>query len=239
MLSKSDNTNKVYAIIPAGGQGKRTGESLPKQYHKINGKEIIAFTLEAFERNQLIDEIVVAAMPEYFPQLRQIASKYNISKLKDLAEGGRERQDSVFNALSIISPDDRDLICVHDAARPLISQNIITTAVKTAETFDNAVVCIKARDTLLKAEEGLAGSYLDRNEIYYVQTPQVFRYNVLKHSMDLAFKKHIYGTDESMLVVSAGYKVQIVEGSPLNFKITSREDFDMFRGISPILQNEH
>ena len=221
---------RTIAVIPAGGQGKRFGDDVPKQYQKIRGKELIAYTLGVFEKSSSVDEIVVAAQPEYFELLKSLAVKYQFTKLKNIVNGGRERQDSVFNAITSIKADSEDIIAVHDAARPLLSQSILTEAVKTAKEFQSVLVCLKARDTLVKGEE-FVSSFLDRNEVYYAQTPQVFRYDILKKSLEDAFKDNFYGTDESMLVTRAGFKVKIVEGSVLNFKITTRPDFELFENL--------
>jgi 2-C-methyl-D-erythritol 4-phosphate cytidylyltransferase len=224
---------KTFAIIPAGGSGKRCGESLPKQYHKVREKEILAYTISTFQKHGQIDEIVVAAQPEYFNLIRDIADKYNFSKLKIIVEGGKERQDSVFNALTSISAENDDLIAVHDAARPLLSLEILSEALNTAIKFDGALVCIHARDTLVTGKDFI-DSYLDRSRVFYAQTPQVFKFDVLKKSMELAYKESFFGTDESMLVKRAGYEVKLVEGSILNFKITTKSDLEIFQRLSQV-----
>lgn len=225
---------RTIAVIPAGGQGKRFGDSVPKQYQKIHGKELIAYTLDIFQKCSLIDEIAVAAQPEYFEMLEEIAEKYQFDKLRHIVNGGKERQDSVFNAISSINAGSEDLVAVHDAARPLLSQEILTEAIKQANEFQSVLVCINARDTLLKGND-FVNSFLDRNEVYYAQTPQIFRYDILRKSLEEAYKTHFYGTDESMLVTRAGYKVKIVEGSVLNFKITTRPDFELFEKLCRVL----
>lgn len=225
---------KTFAIIPAGGQGKRCGISLPKQYHKVKGKEIIAHTLDIFQKSDLIDEIVIAAQTEYFDLIRDIAQKYDFCKIKEIVTGGKERQDSVYNALSSLSAGKDDLIIIHDAARPLLSQKILNEAVTTAKSFDNVLVCINARDTLVKTDNEYVASYLDRNEVCYAQTPQIFKYQVIKESLETAYKQGFYGTDESMLVTRAGFKVKIVEGSVLNFKITTGSDIELFEKLSEV-----
>ena len=132
---------KTYAIIPSGGESKRFGGEIPKQYFNINGKEIIVYTLEVFQNCELIDEIVIAAKPEYFALLNEIKEKYNLNKISKIVEGGKERQDSVFNALSSIAAEENDLVSVHDAARPLLPNQILLNALNAAEKFDS-IVCI-------------------------------------------------------------------------------------------------
>jgi len=219
---------KTFAIIPAAGKGKRSGLSIPKQYFKLGSKELIVYTLEVFQKNNFIDEIVIAAHPDYFTFLEKIKKKYKLTKIKHIVKGGKERQDSVFNALKAINCNKKDLIAVHDAARPLLSQKILTNAVLTAQKKGNAVVCIKARDTLVKGSNTME-YYLDREEVFYVQTPQIFRYEDLMRALEAAYASDFFATDESMLIKNLGMKINIVEGVISNFKVTTKEDIDFLK----------
>jgi 2-C-methyl-D-erythritol 4-phosphate cytidylyltransferase len=222
---------KVYAVIPAGGKGKRGGTATPKQYLRFHGKELIVYTLEVFQKNNLVDEIIISAEQPYHTLLNKIAKDYNLTKISQLVEGGEERQDSVYNALKAIKADDGDLVAVHDAARPMLSDSILTKAINTAKEKGNALVCLKARDTLLKGDH-IVKEYVDRSEIYYVQTPQIFRYKDLKKAMKKAYEKNFIGTDESMLIKEIGIDINIVEGSMLNFKVTTMTDIEMFEKLT-------
>ena len=222
---------KTIAIIPAGGKGFRGGSAVPKQYLKFSSKELIVYTLEIFQSNQLIDEIVISAEQEYFKLLNGLKEKYNLSKISKIVEGGKERQDSVYNALkSINQASENDLIAVHDAARPLLPQKVLTDAITIAKEKGNALVCIKSKDTLIKGNK-VVENYLDRDEVFYVQTPQIFSYGILMNAMEKAYKENFIGTDESMLVRRIGEKVNIVEGSAYNFKVTTEEDLKMFEKL--------
>jgi len=222
---------KTVAIIPAGGRGKRGGTETPKQYLRFHGKELIVYTLEVFQKCNLIDEIIIAAEPPYFSLLNKIVKDFNLTKITQIVEGGEERQDSVNSALKSIKADDNDLIAVHDAARPLLPENILTTAINTAKEKGNALVCLKAKDTLLKGDQ-IVKEYVDRSEIYYVQTPQVFKYKDLKKAMKKAYEKNFIGTDESMLIKELGIDINIVQGSMLNFKVTTMTDIEMFEKLT-------
>jgi 2-C-methyl-D-erythritol 4-phosphate cytidylyltransferase len=222
---------KTYVIIPAGGKGKRGGTETPKQYIRFHGKELIVYTLEVFQKNNLVDEIIISAEPPYFSLLNKIAKDYNLTKITQLIEGGDERQDSVNNALKAIKADESDLIAVHDAARPLLSDSILTKAINTAKEKGNALVCLKARDTLLKGDQ-IVKEYVDRSEMYYVQTPQIFRHKDLKKAMKKAYEKNFLGTDESMLIKEIGIDINIVEGSMLNFKVTTMTDIEIFEKLT-------
>ena len=222
---------KVFAIIPAGGKGKRGGTETPKQYLRFHGKELIVCTLEVFQKNNFVNEIIIAAEPAYFSLLKEIKEKFRLTKISKIVKGGVERQDSVYNALKAIKADDNDLVAVHDAARPLLPENILTNAIKTAKEKGNALVCVKARDTLLKGDK-IVKEYVDRAEMYYVQTPQIFRYEDLMKAMKKAYEKNIIGTDESMLIKELGININIVEGSMLNFKVTTATDIEMLNKLT-------
>lgn len=221
---------RTVAVIPAAGKSKRIGGLVPKQFLLFKGKELIAYTLEVFQKCSLIDEIVVSTSEEYFKRLNKIIKEYKITKLKAIVNGGKERQDSVFNAISSLSIRKTDLVAVHDAARPLLPEAVLLNAIKTARKKGNAVVCIKARDTLMKGKKTVE-SYLNRTEYYYVQTPQIFKYSDLWYALELAKSQQFYGTDESMLMKRAGFRINIVEGSPLNFKITTQDDLLLFKAL--------
>lgn len=221
---------KIFVIIPSGGSGTRMNNSLPKQYIRINGKEIIAYTLEVFQKCGLIDEIIIAAQKNYFNLLQTIKKNYSLSKISKIVEGGEERQHSVFNALKSINAKNDDLIVVHDAVRPLLSTGILTNAIETAKRSGSAIVAVKAKDTLIKGTDSVL-SYIDRQDVYYAQTPQVFQYKILSDAMNKAEKENFIGTDESMLAHRAGYKVDIVSGSSLNFKITNEDDLLVFKNV--------
>lgn len=221
---------RTFAVIPAGGKGLRIGKNIPKQYLKFYGKELIAYTLDVFQKSPLIDEIVIAAEPAYFKKLEAIKTKYKLGKISNIISGGEERQDSVFNALSSLPAKKNDIVLVHDAARPLLSPKILAEVVTTVKKKGNAIVCIKAKDTLLRKESNEA-SYIDRNNVYYVQTPQGAKYGCLMDAFNKAKSENFKATDESMLLQKAGYDINIVEGSLLNFKVTAADDIEIFKRL--------
>lgn len=221
---------KTVAIIPSGGIGSRILSSIPKQYVKVLGKELIAYTLQVFQNSNLIDEIIIPAQPSYFEILNSIKEKYNFDKVVKIIEGGKERQDSVYNGLKQLSLTDEDLVIVHDAARPLLSQELLEKSINEAKKYDSIVVAKKASDTLINGDE-IVGEYLDRTNIYYAQTPQIFRYKILLEAFKLANESDFLGTDESMLVKNANYDVRIVEGETTNFKVTTQSDLELLEHI--------
>lgn len=222
---------KIFAIIAAGGKGIRSGFSTPKQYLKINNKEVILYCLETFQKNNYINEIIIASEPDYFDLLLRIIKNNKLSKVKLIVEGGLTRQQSVHNALLSLNADKNDLIVVHDAARALLPSYVLSNALNIAIKKGNAVVCLKNNDTLIKATKTIS-EFIDREEIFYVQTPQIFKYNILIKAYNNAYSQNLFATDESTLVKNLGKKVYLAEGSVFNFKITTNEDIQLFDKIT-------
>jgi 2-C-methyl-D-erythritol 4-phosphate cytidylyltransferase len=216
---------KVKVIIPASGSGERFGSKIPKQFLKIEGKEIIALTLEKFNSIKLIDEIIISTKLEYFVKISAILKKYNFRKVSKIVEGGKRRQDSVYNALITSESDDDDMILVHDAVRPYISKKKITELISTAMKYKCVIPGMPVAETI-KIVDGKndVTETIDRNNIRTIQTPQVFRYDILRKSFEKAYSEKFTGTDEAAIVENAGYKVKVIEGEKANVKITYRED---------------
>ncbi|PJA97692.1 MAG: 2-C-methyl-D-erythritol 4-phosphate cytidylyltransferase [Ignavibacteriales bacterium CG_4_9_14_3_um_filter_30_11] len=222
---------RTFAIIPAGGKGLRSGSSVPKQYLKINGKELIAYTLSTFQRSSLVNNIVIAAEKKFHNRLSKIIKENNFSKINLIIEGGKTRQNSVFNCIKKINADKEDLIIVHDAARPLLELKVLNNAINFAIKEGNAVVSIKAKDTLVVGNQFIK-NYVDRNEINYLQTPQIFKYKDFLRAINYSERNSFVGTDESSLMKKIGKKIHLVEGSSMNIKITTKDDLKIFRSIS-------
>ncbi len=223
---------KRFAIIPAGGVGRRIGSNIPKQFIRINSREVIAYTLSIFDNCESIDAIAVAVSKEYFPLMNKIIGENSFKKKIIISEGGKTRQDSVFSAIASVNPDAEDYVCVHDAARPFLSLEILKDAILTAGEKGNAVVALKARDTLAEVNSGnIVRNYPERDKVFYVQTPQIFRFDIFEKAIKFAVKNNFQGTDESMLVFKIGEKINLVEGELQNFKITTKEDLELARKI--------
>lgn len=221
---------KAVAIIPAGGSGVRCGGKVPKQYKKVGGKEILAYTLQIFEESKYISEIIVAVADEYKDIPEILGRKYRFGTPIRSVLGGKERQDSVFNSLSGLSLKEDDLIIVHDSVRPLLPKGILRRAIEVAKEKGTAVVALGMRDTIVR-KKGSKYDYPDRSNIYSVQTPQIFKFGILVKAFEKALKNGFRGTDESMLVQKAGFEINIVEGAQINFKITTEDDIKLMKRI--------
>ncbi|MCX8009677.1 MAG: 2-C-methyl-D-erythritol 4-phosphate cytidylyltransferase, partial [Ignavibacteria bacterium] len=136
---------KVIAIITAAGVGKRMHSSTPKQFLKINGKEILVYTLESFQNANSIEEIIITASKEYLNKIKLLVKKYDLRKVKKIVEGGAIRQISVYNALSSIEAKNDDLICVHDAVRPFITIKQIDEIISFAKIKKSVIAAEKAK----------------------------------------------------------------------------------------------
>ncbi|HOP50284.1 MAG TPA: 2-C-methyl-D-erythritol 4-phosphate cytidylyltransferase [Ignavibacteriales bacterium] len=222
-------------IIPAAGSGTRCNSDIPKQFIKINDREILSYTLEAFDKHDGIDNIIVVTSKEYFELIQNIAKNNKISKLIEVVEGGKERQDSVYNALEYVlnnlEPNSDDIILVHDAARPLISSKIISNIIENVLKFDASVTAIKAKDTILEVLNNNVAGFVNREKIYYAQTPQAFKFNVLYQCFKKSYEQNLYFTDESTMLKYFGYKVFITNGDISNFKVTTPDDLELLKKI--------
>ncbi len=214
----------VAAIIVAGGKGERAGAKVPKQFADLgDGRTMLDLTLEAFLSCKEVDEVVVA-VPSGFTDRVPAAERLRV------VAGGARRQDSTANAFARVS-DDADVVLVHDAARPFVSQALITATIAMARQYGAAIAALPVKDTVKRtAADGTLRTIretLPRDEIVLAQTPQGFRREILADA--LAVARDLDVTDEAMLVERSGIPVYVVEGDLANVKITTPEDIAMAR----------
>ena len=214
-------------VIVAAGTGSRMNMGINKQFIKLEGKEIIAYTIEKFYNNSNIEDIVVVVKEdesEFFK--KEILDKYNFKNVK-IAYGGKERQDSVYNGLKLLD-EKCDVVLIHDGARPFVSDKIIDKSIEEAKEHKAIVVGVPVKDTIkvIDNDKNIVDTP-NRSVLWAVQTPQTFYYNILIDAYKDAFKNKFYGTDDAMLVERIGYKVKMLEGSYNNIKITTQEDLNV------------
>lgn len=214
-------------VIVAAGTGSRMKMGINKQFIKLEGKEIIAYTIEKFYNNSNIEDIVVVVKEdesEFFK--KEILDKYNFKNIK-IAYGGKERQDSVYNGLKLLDKKC-DVVLIHDGARPFVSDKIIYNCIEEVKEHKAIVVGVPVKDTIkiIDNDKNIVDTP-NRSVLWAVQTPQTFDYNILLDAYKDAFKSGFYGTDDAMLVERIGYKVKMVEGSYNNIKITTKEDLSV------------
>ena len=214
-------------VIVAAGTGSRMNMGINKQFIKLEGKEIIAYTIEKFYNNSNIEDIVVVVKEdesEFFK--KEILDKYNFKNVK-IAYGGKERQDSVYNGLKLLD-EKCDVVLIHDGARPFVSDKIIDKSIEEAKEHKAIVVGVPVKDTIkvIDNDKNIVDTP-NRSVLWAVQTPQTFDYHILIDAYKDAFKNKFYGTDDAMLVERIGYKVKMLEGSYNNIKITTQEDLNI------------
>ena len=219
---------KCTAIVLAAGQGKRMGTKVQKQYLEIKGKPVLYYSLKVFEQSELIDEIILVVgenQREYCE--KEIVSKYEISKVTKIVQGGAERYHSVWSGLQEI---DAGYVFIHDGARPFLNEEILHRVYDEVLFHKACVVGMPVKDTIKIADaEGYADMTPDRSMLWQIQTPQVFETSLIKE----AYKKLMQSdtikvTDDAMVVEQKlGGKVKLVFGSYENIKITTPEDLEI------------
>ena len=224
---------RVAAIVPGAGRGARLKSRIQKPYIKLIGKPILARTLIKLSKNKRVKEIILAVAKEKMTRARKIIDRYNIKNVK-LVTGGRERRDSVYNALKAVSAGI-DYILIHDAIRPFITDELIEALLKAASKCGAAIAGVPVKPTLkIVGKNGFIEDTPSREMYWEAQTPQVFKRDLIEKAYKSAIKNNVQATDDSMLVERMGVKPKIVFGSYGNIKITTKEDL----GLAKILLKE-
>ena len=211
------------ALVLASGKGSRVlNETTPKQFILVNEIPLLFYSVLAFERCDKIDQIVIVTSEEHIQFVKDYATKLNIKKITNVVVGGASRQESSFLGLSSLNCAKDDIVLIHDAARPLVSEDIIKNNILAAQTNGAAITAIKCNDSLITT----AKTYLNRDEIYLIQTPQSFKF-------ELIFSTHknnqgCNATDDASLLIDTYKNIEIVNGSRNNFKVTTDEDLKYF-----------
>ena len=219
---------KITAIIPAAGDGERFGEK--KQLKLLNGRPLIFHTIQPFVKSELINEIIVVVPKDNVNQLSRDFKSTITSKKIEVVEGGETRQQSVYNGLRI-SDKESKLICVHDGVRPFVTLALIEKVIKASMGHDGAILAIPSTDTIKKVMGDQILETLPRETIWRAQTPQVFSKAALKEAIQIAIDEKLEGTDEASILEKIGYQIGFVEGSSLNVKITTKEDWIFAKAI--------
>lgn len=216
---------KRVAIVPAAGMGRRMGASINKQYLLLDGKPILAHTLELFQKADFIDEIFVVVPAEEIEYCRiNVVEKYGISKVRQIVAGGAERQNSVLNGLRALDCHDEDVILIHDGVRPFVPISAVRRSIEMALEHDGALVAVPVKDTVKIVKDAFVTSTPARESLWLAQTPQTFRYRIIRAAHELAETEGFTGTDDASLLERIGKKVHVVIGDYRNIKITTPED---------------
>lgn len=220
---------KVVALVPAAGTGLRMGFSQRKQFMLLRDLPILVWTLRRLEACQSIEEII-PIVPEDSVEFcaEEIVDSYNIHKIKRIVVGGRERQESVWHALRKLN-NGFNYVMVHDGVRPFVSDRLLHESLKEAVRHDGVVVGYPVKDTIKDVgKDRFVEKTLRRNHMWAIQTPQVFKKDVIVDAYTRAHEANFTATDDAALVEWAGYKVKVIEGEHENIKITT--PFDLVLG---------
>jgi len=218
---------KVTAIIPAAGLGKRFGPGKDKPFQNLGGKPLIIWPLEALQAIPEISEIIPVLRTEDAENGQKIFEEYGISKIKRIAQGGKERQDSVYNGLRLIE-DKQCIVLIHDGARPLVERDFIEVMI--AEMLNHKGTCdgiipgVPVKDTIKEGDKGFVLRTLKRDALWAIQTPQIFQYEKISKAYEQAMEKKHCTTDDAAVLERYGGRIRIIMGSYRNIKITTPED---------------
>ena len=221
------------ALITAAGSGKRMGLDIPKQFFKVEGKPIIIYTLEAFQKNKDIDKIVIACLKGWEELLKEDIEEYKITKVEYIIEGGDTNFQSIRNMVYKAKKqyDERDIVVIHDGDRPLVSDENINDAIEKCKKYGTGIAAIPSYEALFFSDDNIkSNKQVDRDKIRRIQTPNAFKLKDLYDSYKEAERK---GITESVgavtLFIELGKKVYFSRGADENIKITVPIDLEIFK----------
>ena len=222
---------QVFAILPAAGLGTRMAGPQPKQFLSLDGIPILIHSLRAFSAVERISALYVAVRKAEMERVEADVMEYGFGGRVHVVEGGDTRQESVVNALAAVPAAAEDIVLVHDAVRPLIDTATIDRTIDAVAQYGAAIVGLPAVDTIKQVERTAHGALITatipREFIVHAQTPQGFRYGLLRQAMTEAVEDGFVGTDESSVMERAGHPVAVVHGSQVNLKITQPGDLEL------------
>jgi len=223
----------VSVVVVAAGKGTRMKMDKKKQYLRINGEKVLSRALSAFDKSDLIDEIIlVVDSDEIFYCKSEIIKEKNLDKVHSIVAGGLDRQESVYNGLREANPGC-DIVLIHDGARPFVDEDTIENCINGAIEFGSVCAAVPVKDTIKTADsDGFIESTPDRNKLWAVQTPQAFNLSLILKAHERAVTDGFRGTDDAVLVERVGEKVKLVMGSYNNIKITTPEDLVFAEAIA-------
>ena len=225
-------------LLIAGGSGNRMGQDIPKQFMHVDGAPIIIWTMKCFQQHPDVDAIAVVCLKGWETVLQSYANQFEITKLKWIFPGGETGMESIHNGIYGLKEagcGDEDLVLIHDAVRPLLSQEIISSNIATCKAYGYAITGIQCREAILKSDDGFTtNTSIPRDTLIRTQTPQTFRLgNIIKVHEEAKAMGITNSVSSSTLVaeVGGGRMMHIVPGSEKNIKITTVEDLEMIKAL--------
>ena len=235
-------SGKNYVILLAGGVGKRMGAGIPKQFLKVEGKPLIVYSIENFQRHPQIEKIVVVCVKEWIEQQRELVAAYGLTKVAWIVEGGATGHDSIRNGVFFLRDklQAEDYIVVHDAVRPVLPQKAIGEVLRVAHEKGNASSSIACHPPIVYTEDFESGIRdVDREHVMLTASPQAFRYSLALRCYEQAEREDRHDfTFTSSLLIHCGERVYFAKGTASNIKITTRADLALFRALLRIPEEE-
>lgn len=226
-----------YALIIAGGSGNRMGQDIPKQFMHVDDCPIIVHTLLAFERHPDIHGIAVVCLDGWQTVLRSYANQFSVTKLKWIFKGGDSGMESIHNGIYGLREEGcqgEDLVLIHDAVRPLLSQDIISSNIAICQKYGYAITGIRCREAILESEDGFSTTKsIPRDKLIRTQTPQTFRLRNIIEAHEEAAVRGIENSVASCTLMAelGGCEMHIVPGSEKNIKVTTVEDLEILKAL--------
>ena len=230
---------KTIAIIIAGGSGKRMGQEIPKQFINVNDKPILIYTLEAFQKNPLVDEIEVVCIDGWHDVLKSYAKQYHIDKLKYVISGGSTGQESIRNGVFNLEgkASKEDIIIIHDGIRPIVDDEVLSDVIVKCKEYGNAVTSLPYNEQIFVINEedtSTTKRYIPRETLRRVSTPQAYKFDIIDKAYHEAFEKEIgiYGSSyANTMMVELGHTLHFAAGSDKNIKLTTKDDLELFKAF--------
>jgi len=220
-----DRFDRLTVLVPAAGMGRRMQAGVNKQYLELDGRPILAQTLALFESSPHVVRILVIAPADELDYCRtQIVERYGFAKVSELVAGGAERQDSVRNGLRACALDADEIVLIHDGVRPLFDPTLIRPLALRAAEIGGCIVGVPVKDTVKQVDAGMITATPPRSRLWLAQTPQAFRYGLIREAHEQALAEGFNGTDDASLLERIGRPVAMLEGDYRNLKITTPED---------------
>lgn len=222
------NGKTVSAIILVAGNSTRYGQKRNKNFESIvDGKTVLSYSLNAFNKNEYVDDIIIASKKDEMQRVKEIVANEKISKKISFVVGGETRKDSVYNC---IKASESDLVIIHDGARPVIKQNYISGCIENLEKFNGVTVGVKSKDTIkITDENNIVVDTTKRANTWIIQTPQAFNREILLDTHEKYKTSDV--TDDCMLLEKDNHEVKIIEADYTNIKITTYEDMNFIKAF--------
>ena len=226
---------KNYVVLLAGGVGKRMGADIPKQFLEVEGKPIIVYSIENFQRNPQIEKIVVVCVRDWMERLKALVRQYALTKVEWIIEGGSTGHDSIRNGIFFLrdKAEPEDYVIVHDAVRPVLPQKAIDEVIRVAHEKGNASSSIACHPPIVYTEDHLSGiTDVDREHVMLTASPQAFRYSLALRCYQQAEQENRHNfTFTSSLLIHCKERVYFAQGTASNIKITTKGDLALFGAL--------